>query len=84
MKAIFKYDLQPNMSVPKGAKILHVGAKANEPLCLWMLVDPDQQYEQRSFEIIGTGQLISYPSKSVHIGTVIQGAFVWHIFETIK
>jgi hypothetical protein len=75
--------------MPKGAEILTVQTdeKNNHPT-IWALVDPEQENEQRFFELFGTGHEIHSDMgvERKYIGTYQyqKGAFVGHIFERIN
>jgi hypothetical protein len=49
--------------------------------CLWALVDPEQDYTDRTIDIIVTGHDIVDLFTRTYIGTVQQGPLVWHVFE---
>lgn len=84
MKKIYKYDITlceyQLIEMPIGAEILSIGLQ-NDSIKLWAMVEPEQYKLQiRHILIVGTGQGISNDAKQF-IGTVQQGAFVWHLFE---
>ena len=60
MKTIWKYDLQfseyNNIDIPKNAEILTIQlSNANNRPCMWVLVEPSDALESRTFELVGTG-----------------------------
>ena len=66
--------------MPRGAEVLTVQMQ-REVLCVWAVVDPDAEKEQRKFIVYGTGH--EYDSiKGEYVGTVqIHGGdLVWHVF----
>jgi hypothetical protein len=87
VKRIFKYGLpvcdEITLYMPFGAEILHVDAQGSDDyaLCLWALVDPDSETELRTFAVRGTGHPADGLRAKDHIGTVLAGSFVWHVFE---
>jgi hypothetical protein len=84
MKTIWKWTLQPEttIAVPRGAEILTVQAQHNEPQ-IWMLVDPNAETEERTFQIHGTGHDIpDAPGKYIGTFQLRGGALVLHAFET--
>jgi len=88
-KSIYKYilPLENNeipISIYKNARILKVDNQ-RENICLWVLVDLDQELEERVFRITGTGHLIDFPIDK-YIGTALflNGSLVWHVFEITK
>ena len=88
MKRVFKYLLNLNgiqkIEMPKDAKILCVQGQNNE-MCLWALIDPDNQLETRQIRVFGTGRDIP-DIKLDYIGTVqmLAGSIIWHIFEELE
>lgn len=83
---IYKYPLKmlrlQSVEFPAGAKILSV-ANQNGTICLWASIlnpDPDAATRRREIEIIGTGDQVSKADRTF-IGTVLVGAYVWHVFE---
>ncbi len=96
MKVIWKFSTIDNgfdekfsIYMPKGAEILTVQTdeKNNHPT-IWALVDPEQENEERFFELFGTGHEIhgDMGVERKYIGTYQyqKGAFVGHIFERIN
>jgi hypothetical protein len=86
MRRIWKYKLEitdkQEIWMPEGAKILHVDNQYGD-LCLWTLVDDEQNNEERTLIIVGTGRRVpDYPTN--FIGTVVIESFVWHVFERIQ
>ena len=75
--------------MPKGALILtlQTDEKNNHPT-IWALVDPEQEKEERFFELFGTGNEIHEDMgiERIYIGTYQyqNGDFVGHIFERIN
>lgn len=83
MKTVHKFPLTiGNISVlhmPAGATVLHVGLDPGNRICLWAFVDTDLVSETRIFTVVGTGHEV--PDGLEYIGSVVQGPFVWHVFE---
>ncbi len=84
MKTVYKYRLTgkytTTLQLPKQAQILSVQMQEGVPT-LWALVDPTEELIPRYFSIVGTGWEIE--EEVTHIGTFMEGAFVWHVFEII-
>lgn len=86
MNTIFKYPLKIRdevmVEMPRGAVPLSVHAQG-EQLCLWALVNTRLDTSPRRFRIIGTGHPIDEAEigRLTFIGTVLQGPFVWHVWE---
>ena len=57
---------------------VHVGIQ-NGVFCVWALGDTEDPMVERSFTVVGTGWELD--EFHIHLGTVFQDAFVWHIME---
>lgn len=93
MKTVWKYILPVQdevieLEMPQEAKILHVGTQ-QEQVCLWALVESEQEKEIRRFRIHGTGHPLAnnagtgYNTFDTYVGTtmMLDGRLVWHVFE---
>ncbi len=83
---VFKYPLNLahfDFRMPAGAKVLYVDLDSAGDLCLWAAVNPspDHPTEARDFIVVGTGH--DLPDGLEHLGSVVQGSFVWHVFEKV-
>lgn len=82
-ETIWKFPLaieaEQVVTAPLGAQLLHVGLDPNGQLCVWMQVDPEAGYRAITFYIVGTGHPI--PIETVYLGSVVMGAYVWHVFR---
>lgn len=81
MRTIHKYNLSQGQTfkLPVGSKLLHIAMQAGS-ICAWFEVDAvGETTEKRSFVIVGTGHMV--PEGTSHVGTVLDGIFVWHIYE---
>ncbi len=82
---IFKYELRVDdiqfVSMPKGAKLLTVQAQQDIP-CVWALVDPNAEKEDRKIYMWGTGHDASGVKDMCYIGTfqMYGGDLVFHTF----
>ena len=80
---IYKYKLKieivQTIKMPANARILSIQAQGNE-LCLWAEVFAENQLDERTFLIRGTGQAFAKGS-DVYLATVQVGGFYWHIYE---
>lgn len=78
---IWKYTLgiteRQYIHIPTGGRILHVGQQDGE-LCVWALVDAHQESYNMEIAVVGTGHPCPYTR---HLGSVVIGKFVWHVFE---
>jgi hypothetical protein len=90
MKAIWKYTIdypfRLQFGMPKGAIVRHVDEQRNK-ICLWVEVDTENEEEQRSFFVIGTGH--NFPKDAgvlEYLGTckMDNGEYIFHVYESIK
>lgn len=86
MTKIFKYPIhkypsqsEPKISMPKGSLVVHVGFDPNQQVCIWAQVDPNAPMEEVSIQVVGTGH--ECPEGHYHIGSFLDGPFVWHVFK---
>ena len=91
-KSIWKFELNPSISgnrtfkMPKGSEVLTVQTQNNNP-CIWALVNPANEIEDRHFELYGTGHDI-HCDMTIHrayIGTfqMYGDSLVFHLFERL-
>jgi hypothetical protein len=74
---------QFELKLLKGAKILAFKMVDASPY-IWVLSPETEEYESRYFILVGTGFEIDIPECQLNfIDTVIDGKFVWHLFEDI-
>jgi hypothetical protein len=66
--------------MPAGARVLHVGTQRPRHLCVWAEVDGLAGLVERRFLVRGTGHPLP-ADRGPHLGTVIDGPFVWHVYE---
>jgi len=64
--------------MPKGAKIIKAGLDPTGHPCIWAVVDVNKKPVNREIYVYGTGQEIQ---RENHIGSFIDGSFVWHVFQ---
>lgn len=80
---VWKYEFQlksvVTISMRKGAEVIHVSQQNRQP-CIWAIVDPTNDTEERVFFVQGTGHPIREEASS-HLGTWFDNEFVWHLFE---
>jgi len=87
-RTIWKFPLPLSDSVaiamPERSRVLSVGVQSGgvRQLQLWADVNPGAAIVIRRFEIRGTGHPLGDVGR--FIGTVIDGPFVWHVFEAIS
>lgn len=83
---VWKFSL-PNydsiLKMPRGAVVLSA-AKQGDDICIWALVDPKLEVEDRKFSAIGTGHPVPFDAKfvdTIHTHDYLGFNLVWHIFE---
>jgi hypothetical protein len=78
---VWKYQIQrlPGqvIDMPGNAEPIHVAIQGGE-LTLWARVDPNEPVRARVVAVTGTGG--NAPSEWLHVGTVFDGDFVWHVW----
>ena len=83
MKTIYKYELElaavQEVEMPACPNFLDVQIQGDK-ICVWAQVDTEVISEAQRFFIVGTGKEIPPNENLNYIGTVQQGAFVWHVW----
>ncbi|WP_299078016.1 hypothetical protein [uncultured Paraglaciecola sp.] len=85
MKTIYKYTLErtdwQEVAIPDDARVLSVMVQGGE-ICVWAEVDTENELRNWGFWVVGTGNPIpeNCTNNGNHIGSVIDGPFVWHIY----
>lgn len=85
---VWKFELTQTIqgvNIPKGSEILSVQVQRGI-ICLWALVNPENEIEERLFETFGTGHNIFYDMgvERKYLDTVQSAGLVFHIFERIS
>jgi hypothetical protein len=82
VRAVWKYPVMVadefTVTMPETHTVVHValqGAQAQ----MWVEVDTDSETWPTTFHVEGTGHPIK--SDSIHVGSWIEGPFVWHLYE---
>lgn len=81
MKTVWKFPILggfEQLPMPRGAKILHV-ADQGGIITLWAEVDTTAERVRRGVVVVGTGRPLPQGEGS-HVGTVMQGEYVWHLY----
>jgi hypothetical protein len=88
-RTIWKFPLSigaiNTFSLPASAMVRMAALDpASERPAIWVELNPEATRIERRFVIFGTGHHIEgdggYPY-DLHVGSLIDGSFVWHIFE---
>lgn len=90
MQTIHKYpiDVPPNgrpvVQLPIGAAVAHFGTQRGQ-MCIWAVVETENDLEPREFQIIGTGHKLDSDGGLRFIGTTFLngGDLVFHLFEPL-
>ncbi len=86
MRSVWKYKLdggRTTLVLPRSSKVLCVGLQNRTSIQVWVEQNtaddvPGITYE---FYVIGTGHELPRDNAIMHyVGTVFQGALVWHIY----
>lgn len=82
MMSVFKYQLPDpcdvfQLMLPVGAEVLHVDQRY-----LWARADTKVDLEPRFFRWAGTGHSLGR-DVGAHVGSWLEGPFVWHLFEIV-
>lgn len=89
-RVVYKYtellEFTVTVALPVGARILRVEtaksrSQGRTALVFWAEVDSDAPTEQRRFTVLGTGHSIPDDVALEHVATVMDGHFVWHVYE---
>ena len=84
MRTIYKYPLQitdyQTILIPEFALFTHIAMQYDKPT-LWLEVDTSKPVESINILCFGTGMEIPESMELFHLGTVIDGDFVWHFYS---
>lgn len=80
---IYKYPLNDFEFMAAVIRFLNVGIDPNGSPCVWALVNPDaDEQEKRIWKIyrVGTGWALDsrFFDNKIYLGTLTEGAHVWH------
>ena len=86
-KTIWKFEVpvtdRARVAMPAGARVLSVEiGKGLGVVWLWAEVDPAADVGDRGFRVVGTGNPLPEGVEDMRfLGTVLDGPFVWHVYE---
>lgn len=88
MKTIYKYPIAitrfQSIYVQPKAKPVHVGLDPQGQPCIWCEAETAaNERELLDIFVIGTGHELSCEARN-HIGSFVQGLFVWHIYTPLR
>ena len=72
-------ELSPDhqkVMMPRHFDLVHCAMQHGRPT-FWYVTEPDSDDYQQTFGIIGTG--LPFPANWAHMGTCLDGNYVWHI-----
>ncbi len=86
---IYKYHLARingcsiSIDIPASANVLHVGLDPDDKPCMWVILDPEQLTNERTFMTVWTGfnLLVDHVD---YLGSVKEGTLMHHIFEVTE
>lgn len=64
--------------------VLHVGLDPNGLACIWVHGDTGEGSRFRALALVGTGWPLDKSPINIlskHLGSFVQGPFVWHLWE---
>lgn len=82
---VWKYELagvENHLSLPKGAQVLWVAEQHNR-ITMWVRVDPMAGEQLRTFYVVGTGTPVPDGAKKFLGTALVNGNFVFHVFERV-
>lgn len=87
MRTIWKFPItivdEQIITIPEGSTIIHTGLDPQGNPCIWAEVDSIAKLKRMIVYIVGTGNPlpeVDYLIEPVHVGSFVQGPFVWHIY----
>lgn len=85
MRTVYKYRVPvgvSKLSLPSGSKCIHIDAQVDK-IVMWVEVTIDAITTDWTLLIIGTGQQLPEDVEYEHLGTVMMGMFVWHVYRVM-
>lgn len=70
------------LHMPPGRILL--AAARPEGSVLWAEVDADEPLIDRTFFVVGTGQVIDGADEAHYLTTWFDGPYVWHLYEDVS
>lgn len=83
MKTVYKFAFPSGTDtleakIPADAKPVYVAIQ-NKRVTMWFELDTEEENVERYFKIVPTGSEV--PEEGTHIQSIMDGEFVWHIYE---
>lgn len=91
MRTIHKFEIVGNgrfqLPLPDRYRILHIDVQGNTPF-MWVELETNDTPQWNTFIIRGTGwdveSSINDDEFTWHVGTWLQGPWVWHLYQIAK
>lgn len=89
MLTVYKYPINPSdekieLKIPGGGNVLSAGLDPVNRLCVWALVDLDEEERATNIYCVGTGWPIDWIMEEEDalnfVGSVKDGPYMWHVF----
>jgi hypothetical protein len=84
VNVVYKYPIEiaskQTLLLPVGFYVIRVGLDLNGNPCIWAIVDPAKSEAEMTVHIVGTGFVVPENMVNRHIGSFVQGSFIWHAF----
>jgi hypothetical protein len=86
MKTIYKYKLaieaEQTLHIPGGRNNCLLVAAQDGALTIWFEVDTTQPEQPHTIHVVGTGRPVENMELKTHLGSAIEGPFVWHVYSS--
>jgi len=71
------------LAIPGLIRLLHVGEDPGGAVCVWAIVDTVREdVTSYKIKVRGTGHDCGDVAFSQHLGSLLRGPYVWHIFAS--
>lgn len=74
----FKITDEQEIKLPLNSTVTLVGNDPSGRPCIWAIVDPIEPLRRQKLYVVETGHPL--PSATSHLGSFVDGSFVWHVF----
>lgn len=90
MKQIWKYEIEPGentLNIPGWRGFISAGIDPKDNLCVWALIDDQEEEDEVNLWVVGTGwdigDLYETDDAVTFIGSVKDGCYMWHVFGSM-
>lgn len=77
--AIYKYPLNTEIKTFGQPLCVHVGVDPKGSHCIWLLVNPADKEHLHYVRVVGTEHCV--PGGLHHLGSFLDGEYVWHVWS---